>query len=358
MGYTTITKTFRRRVYMPKRYIPWLKLLVFTMLLLGLPLIASAQAPTVFLDGKQLSFDVPPTLDNGRTLVPLRGIFEALGVEVQWDGATQTVTATKGNTTIKLTVGGQAYKNGQPITLDVPAKIINGRTLVPLRFVSEALGSQVNWDDKTQTITITSQQPQINGLAAQVVRVIDGDTFEVNLNGKTEKVRLIGVDTPETVHPIIGEEPYGKEASNFTKSQLEGKQVKLELDVQERDQYGRILAYVWLNGKLFNEVLLREGYAQVATYPPNVKYVEKFTAAQKEAREAGRGLWGAEETEKQTSQQPAATTGKYVGSIKSDKYHLPTCEWAEKIKDENRIWFQSEEEAIKAGYKPCSVCNP
>lgn len=339
---------------MPKRYIPWLKLLVFTMLLLGLPLIASAQAPTVFLDGKQLSFDVPPTLDNGRTLVPLRGIFEALGAEVQWDGATQTVTATKGNTTIKLTVGGQAYKNGQPITLDVPAKIINGRTLVPLRFVSEALGASVKWDGSTQTITIASQ-PAINGIVAQVIRIIDGDTIEVQLNGKTEKVRLIGVDTPETVHPVIGEEPYGKAASNFTKSQLEGKQVTLEFDVQERDQYGRLLAYVWLNGQLFNEVLVREGYAQVSTFPPNVKYVERFLAAQQEAREAGRGLWG---INAQTPQQPPATSGKYVASKESDKYHYPWCRWAEQIKPENRIYFQTKEEAEAAGYKPCGVCNP
>ena len=354
---------------MQKRFKSYLTLLTLTlMFLFCFSLVGLAQTPTVYLDGKQISFDVPPKIDNGRVLVPLRGIFEALGAQVQWDG-TKTITASKDSTTIKLIIGGQAFKNGQPVPLDVPAKVINGRTLVPLRFVSEALGASVNWDSGTQKITITSgqqsqtqpqlQTPQINGIAAKVVRVIDGDTLEVQFNGKTEKVRLIGVDTPETVHPTIGEEPYGKAASNFTKSQLEGKQVTLELDVQERDQYGRILAYVWLNGKLFNEVLLREGYAQVATYPPNVKYVEKFTAAQKEAREAGRGLWGgAEETEEQTPQQPTATSGKYVGSVKSDKYHLPTCEWAERIKDENRIWFQTEEEAIKAGYKPCSVCNP
>lgn len=339
---------------MPKKHMPWLKLLILAMLLLGLPLIASAQAPTVILDGKQLSFDVPPTIENGRTLVPLRAIFEALGAEVQWDGATQTVTATKGGTTIKLTVGGQAYKNGQPVTLDVPAKIINGRTLVPLRFVSEALGASVKWDGSTQTITITSQ-PAINRVVAQVIRVIDGDTIEVQLNGKTEKVRLIGVDTPETVHPVIGEEPYGKAASNFTKSQLEGKQVTLEFDVQERDQYGRLLAYVWLNDQLFNEVLVREGYAQVSTFPPNVKYVDRFTAAQREAREAGRGLWGMTD---QTPQQTPATSGKYVGSKESNKYHYPWCRWAERIKPENQIWFQTKEEAEAAGYEPCGVCNP
>jgi micrococcal nuclease len=121
---------------------------------------------------------------------------------------------------------------------------------------------------------------------ARVVRVVDGDTIEVSLNGTTEKVRLIGVDTPETVHPTIGVEPYGKEASNFTKEKLTDQTVKLEFDVEERDRYGRLLAYVWLDEELFNEVLLKEGYAQLATYPPNVKYVERFKAAQKEARKA------------------------------------------------------------------------
>lgn len=316
----------------------------------------AAKPPTVILDGRQLSFDVPPVVESGRTLAPLRVIFEALGAKVSWDDATKTVTAKKGSIVIKLTVNQKtAYKNNSPIQLDVPAKAVSGRTLVPLRFVSEALGASVKWDGKTQTITITSSQPQIKGVQAKVIRVIDGDTIEVELNGKTEKVRLIGVDTPETVHPTIGEEKYGKEASNFTKSQLEGKQVTLEFDVQERDQYGRLLAYVWLGDQLFNEILVREGYAQVSTFPPNVKYVDRFTKAQEEAREAGRGLWGAEE---QTPQQSTATTGKFVGSKESDKYHLPTCRWAEKIVPENRIWFQTEEEAIKAGYKPCSVCNP
>ena len=81
-------------------------------------------------------------------------IFEALGAEVQWDGNTQTVTATKSGTEIRLVIGGAAYKNGQEIQLTVPAKIIEGSTMVPLRFVSEALGCQVTWDEKTKTITI------------------------------------------------------------------------------------------------------------------------------------------------------------------------------------------------------------
>jgi len=119
---------------------------------------ASAWGVSVVLDGDKLSFDVPPVIHDGRTLVPLRGIFEALGAEVQWDGATRTVTAVRDGTTVVLTIGAKtAHKNGAPVTLDVPAKIVSGRTLVPLRFVSESLGAGVRWVQETRTVVITSE---------------------------------------------------------------------------------------------------------------------------------------------------------------------------------------------------------
>src|SRR5215218_7773304 len=98
------------------------------------------------------------------------------------------------------------------------------------------------------------------------------------------------MDTPE-VH--FGTQPYGPEASAFAKRELEGEEVSLELVVQKIDPYGRLLAYVYLSdGQMFNETLVEEGYAQVATFPPNVKYQDRFLKAQREAREANRGLWG------------------------------------------------------------------
>lgn len=141
-----------------------------------------------------------------------------------------------------------------------------------------------------------------------VLRVVDGDTIEVMYQGKKEDVRLIGVDTPETVHPSKPVQPYGPEASAFTKAQLTGQRVGLEFDVEERDRYGRLLAYVWLGDQMFNEVLVKEGYAQIATFPPNVKYVDLLTQLQKEAREANRGLWGLGETTAQQALKPAPTT--------------------------------------------------
>ena len=130
----------------------------------------------------------------------------------------------------------------------------------------------------------------------EVKRIVDGDTIVIDYNGKQEKVRLIGVDTPESVHPDKDKNnEYGKLASKYTKSKLEGKSVALEFDVQERDKYGRLLAYVYLDGKMFNKTLLEDGYAQVATYPPNVKYVDDFLKIEKKAKEINAGLWGYEE---------------------------------------------------------------
>jgi micrococcal nuclease len=127
----------------------------------------------------------------------------------------------------------------------------------------------------------------------QVTRVVDGDTIVVQMAGAEKKVRLIGIDTPESVHPDETRNvPYGKIASEFTRQQLEGQQVYLEYDVAETDKYGRILAYVWLNDKMFNKTLLQEGHAMLATFPPNVRYVDDFTKLQAEARDAGKGLWG------------------------------------------------------------------
>jgi micrococcal nuclease len=127
---------------------------------------------------------------------------------------------------------------------------------------------------------------------ATVARVIDGDTIEVNFRGSIIDVRLIGVDTPETVHPSEPVECFGPAASRFSTRALEGERVRLEFDIEREDRFGRTWAYVRLNGRLFNERLVREGFAHVSTFPPNVRYVERFLAAQREARSHDRGLWG------------------------------------------------------------------
>ena len=138
----------------------------------------------------------------------------------------------------------------------------------------------------------TSEQQLPSGLVhAEVTRVIDGDTIEVNIEGHLYKVRYIGIDTPETVHPAKPVEYFGKEASEKNRELVEGKTVRLEKDVSETDKYGRLLRYVWVDDVMANAELVRLGYAQVSTYPPDVKYQALFLQLQREAEEAGLGLW-------------------------------------------------------------------
>ena len=144
-------------------------------------------------------------------------------------------------------------------------------------------------------------------IRATLVRVVDGDTVIVLVNGRKERVRLIGIDTPESRPNRKAERDVrelgvrmevmlraGREAKEFLKKLLHpGDTVYLELDVQKRDKYGRLLAYLYLpDGRMVNEILLREGIARVYTVPPNVRYVDRFLQAQREARERGKGFWG------------------------------------------------------------------
>lgn len=129
---------------------------------------------------------------------------------------------------------------------------------------------------------------------ARVVRVVDGDTIVVRTGGGDERVRLIGIDTPESVDPRQPVECFGKEAARYTRSIIPpGTEVTLERDVEPRDRYDRLLAYVYrsADGLFVNEAIASEGYAQVLTVPPNVAYSDRFLAAERSARNAGKGLW-------------------------------------------------------------------
>ncbi|MBU1118935.1 thermonuclease family protein [Patescibacteria group bacterium] len=126
-----------------------------------------------------------------------------------------------------------------------------------------------------------------------VARVVDGDTIKVDINGKAESVRLIGIDTPETVHPTKPVECFGKEASNKMKELVQDKKVRLEKDAlgADRDKYQRLLRYVYLeDGTFVNEVMVKEGYAYAYTSFP-FTFLEQFKQDQSEAKENGKGLW-------------------------------------------------------------------
>lgn len=210
------------------------------------------------------------------------------------------------------------------------------------------------------TTTVSSTTTTLGRIAVELVRIIDGDTIEVQMpDGSNERVRYIGVDCPET------DDEYGAMATAYNEQLLCLGPLSLELDVDEYDRYGRLLAYVWAGDTCINHRLVLDGYAQIATYPPNVKYVETFQAAQEAARNADAGLWGAATT---TTETPTTTTTEAptttVSSEKSDgptvyitntgaKYHRAGCRHLKKSKIPISL-----ADAKAQGYEPCKVCKP
>ena len=207
-------------------------LAILLLVVLGFSGVISASSDiNVFVGGERLHLEDPPILKDGRTLAPMRHFFEALGATVSWDANTMTAIGKRGNIEVRIPIGSaRPTVNGQAAIIDVPAQIINGRTYIPLRFVGEALGDNVVWEGATRTITITR-----------------GDGI------------------------------------------------------------------------------------------PKYQPAPSVAPAPKPA---------------------APSEGRYVGSIKSDKYHHPTCRHAKNILPENEIWFKDTGDAKAKGYVPCGVCRP
>lgn len=186
-------------------------------------------------------------------------------------------------------------------------------------------------------------------IAYRVLRVVDGDTVEIDFQGKAAKVRLIGVDTPETVHPSKPVEAYGKEASNFTKNLLIGESVYLRFDVDRTDNYGRLLAYLYRapDGLFVNLEIVRQGYGHAYTRFP-FKHLALFRHYGTKARAAGKGLYG---TPQPSPEEPGETGQVYVTRT-GKKYHVDGCRSLSKSK----IPISLAE--AKQKYSPCSRCNP
>lgn len=386
-----------------------LKICIFLLLLL-VPVSASVGAPRIFVNNYFVDSDAAPVIENGRTLVPVRIISEKLGYNVNWDKEAKTVEITGDAKTIKLTIGSSIYlDDGSEMPLDVGAKIVNSRTMVPIRLVSEAFSQKVIWDNENRVVAVgEGYQDQASSTctfeAAKVTKVIDGDTIEIDRGKGIEKVRFILVDSPETKHPKKQVEYYGKEASEFTTKWLEGRTIYLEKDVRETDKYGRLLRYIWLvkpatnnptneeiGSYMFNSYLVRDGYAVVAQFPPDIKYVEILKTFEAYARQNNLGLYGVPitvgteakgstesvkditttvdepktevkedqenkntktQTNKNNSKERAYkyANGRIIGNKKSKKYHMPYGRDYKKVYLKNAVFFDTEEEAIKAGY--------
>ncbi|MFQ3542848.1 thermonuclease family protein [Halobacillus rhizosphaerae] len=142
------------------------------------------------------------------------------------------------------------------------------------------------------TDTSNSQSNDSNKVSATVTRVVDGDTMEVNVDGKEDTVRLLLVDTPETKHPSKPVQKFGPEASQYAKEKLSGAEVKLEYDGPKRDKYDRLLAYMWVDGKMFNQMLLEQGLARYAyVYDPPYTHSKEYMKAQNRAKSQNKGIW-------------------------------------------------------------------
>lgn len=205
-----------------------------------------------------------------------------------------------------------------------------------------------------------------NFISAKVIKVVDGDTLNVEIDGKKETIRLLLIDTPETVHPIKPVQPFGPEASEFLKDKLNGNDIRVELGIGERDKYGRLLAYVYVEDQMVNKQLLERGLARVAyVFEPNTKYIDEFYDIQKQAQQKEVGIWSIENyaTDQGFREQEESNDAhiknlevsencSIKGNINSNGekiYHTEKSPSYQVTKPEEI--FCSEEEAVAAGYR-------
>ncbi len=212
---------------------------------------------------------------------------------------------------------------------------------------------------KSNTVTITTSSA--SGVMAVIIKVIDGDTVELQTG---EKVRYIGVDTPESVAPNKPVECFAKEAYEKNRELVEGKSAILVKDISDKDRYGRLLRYVYVNDIFINAELVENGYAKAVAYPPDVKFVSKFNALSENAKTNNLGLWGVCEKKNQTKTPVSPAAGCLIkGNVSANGekiYHLPNCPYYLKTAiDENKgeKFFCSEEEALKVGWRKALNCN-
>lgn len=313
----------------------------------------------VFKPSNTLGEQVMVAEYDGTTYAPLRALAEAYGLTVGYDAERRiaTVDRIEGveptmtepefeveypknmtinvNTDMQILVDGEIFVPRNTEGEKVMVFEYGGTTYAPLRALAEAYDLEVSYDHELRSASVAE--------VYDVLRIIDGDTIQIDYKGVKEKVRMIGIDTPESVHPDDDKNTEaGLVASEYTEMLLKGKKVSIELDVQERDQYGRILAYVYLEGKMVNKTLLEEGYAVMSTYPPNVKYVDDF-----------RAIVAAQYEDTFPSKTPevdeAETITVYITPTGTRYHYDDTCNGGKYIES-------TLKEALSFGLTPCKKC--
>jgi len=177
------------------------------------------------------------------------------------------------------------------------------------------------------------------------VKVVDGDTIDIWTGAKVERVRLIGVDTPETKDPRRNVQYFGKKAYKFTTKLVRGETLRLER--HGKDGYGRTLAYVYLpDGECINEIIIAKGYGFAYTKFSYAR-MKQYKRLEKTARKTKKGLW-----------KDFIYEEYYVGNINSKVFHRPSCRLIKKLRNDNLIFFKSRQRVLQLGFRPCGVCRP
>ena len=295
------------------------KILAF--ILAAMLLTASASAIDLYVDFGRLNAQTPPTVVDGRTLVPVRAIFEALGAAVDWDAAARTATGTTSDTTVIIQIDQQtAYVNGEAKTLDVPAQLINGSTMVPARFISEALGYDVTWYQPTQTAAVAYKLKGRNFYTSESEGLYHFDPgCSGNTYGEVSFAEVMG----RGLRPCADCVPVDIAAAHYETPQPEP----------------------------------NDG----VTAPP-VSDSGSTAAAVTPAPDSGVGGGSTGNgnnfnTYNNASQQN--TTVAYVLNTNTKKFHKPSCRSVKKIAAKNYATSSSSRDSIiSQGYSPCKICNP
>jgi len=249
-----------------------------------------------------------------------------------------------------------------------PGALATATPIIASTSISEAGANNIITEDKTIPVYVDIEETKYY----KVVKIVDGDTIDADINGQVERVRLLGINTPEVVDPRKPVECFGREASAKAREWLSGEEVTLESDASQdnRDKYGRLLRYVKIRtGFFYNLEIIKQGYAYEYTYNLPYKYQKEFKAAQKFAQGNKLGLWadnscGVKNIAEGGALSQTASTAECIikGNINSKKekiYHLENCPYYKNtVIDESlgEKWFCSEEEAVKAGWRKAKNC--